>query len=167
MDLENIVIGLGAFLIVIIFRWIRRKKIRGIAQNVDLRNEQSAASLLSGQPYAYTILFFSVEIVDEQGNVVQLIPVELKGERISGFVNNGHEVEVIGVKNYRGILQPKHIRNLTTKAKVMASSPFTTLGLLWALIRGLFFLVQIVVIIPILLFVIWLLAWNFFFNAGF
>ena len=84
---------------------------RGVARNVEKRLENG-----------YTVLSFRVEQIDDEGNVIDYVQVELRDPRIRGALVDGDEVEVIGKIGKEGILLPKNILNLTTKAHVTKSS---------------------------------------------
>lgn len=94
-----------------VFR-IRGKEsvFRGIARNVEKRLEDG-----------YTVLYFRVEQIDSEGNVIDYVQVELREPRIRGTLVDGDEVEVMGKIGKDGILSPKTILNLKTNANITKS----------------------------------------------
>ena len=93
----------------------------GIVRNVERRLEDG-----------YTVLAFRIEQIDNEGNIVGYIQVELRDPRIKGTVVDGDEVEVIGEISKEGILIPKKILNVKTKAYISKSS--SNLGMVLFLI---------------------------------
>ena len=80
---------------------------RGIARNVQQRQENG-----------YTVLSFRVEQIGKEGNVLGYVQVEQRESRIKGTLVDGDEVEVVGKIDKEGIVSPKRILNLTTKAQI-------------------------------------------------
>lgn len=84
---------------------------RGIARNVEQRLENG-----------YTVLAFRIEQIDNEGNIIDYVQVELRDPRIKGTLVDGDEVEVVGKIGKEGILIPKKIFNLKTKAYISKST---------------------------------------------
>ena len=84
---------------------------RGIARNVEQRLENG-----------YTVMTFRIEQVDKEGNIIGYVQVELRDPRIKGTLVEGDGVEVVGKIGEDGLLVPKKILNLKTKAYVSKSS---------------------------------------------
>jgi hypothetical protein len=94
------------------FRMVGEEGVfRGIVRNVERRLEDG-----------YTVLAFRIEQIDNEGNIVGYIQVELRDPRIKGTLVDGDEVEVVGEIGKEGILIPKKILNVKTKAYISKSS---------------------------------------------
>jgi hypothetical protein len=82
-----------------------KRTFRGVARNVEWREENN-----------FPILTFRIEQTDDEGNVVNYTPAELRGMFVKGNLVDGDEVEATGEIDPEGILIPKRIINLRTKA---------------------------------------------------
>jgi hypothetical protein len=89
----------------------KRGAFRGIARNVHQRQEDG-----------FSVLTFRVERVDNVGNILDYVQVELREPRIRGTLVDGDKVEVEGEMDEEGILAPNRIFNLRTKAFVAKAS---------------------------------------------
>jgi hypothetical protein len=85
----------------------KESAFRGIARNVEQRLENG-----------YSVLNFRVEQIDNQGNVIDYVQVELREPRIRGTLVEGDEVEVVGKIDKDGILSPTRILNLKTQSHI-------------------------------------------------
>ncbi len=81
--------------------------VRGVARGVSWRKE--------GAEYPLDVLTFRVEQVDENGNIINYVPVTMKG-LIKGSIADGDEVEVVGHVDDDGWLNAESIYNLKTHA---------------------------------------------------
>ncbi len=97
----------------------RKSIISGIARNVSWKKE--------GAEYSVDVLTFRVERVDNEGNVIDYMPVRMEG-LIKGNLVDGDEVEVAGEIDDDGLLNAKSIYNMRTKSYIRTRK--TGLGLL-------------------------------------
>lgn len=104
--------------------WEMPKKkgiIEGVARNVSLVEEDKKqgcnpfSGLMSG--LIDKVLRFRVEVTDKEGNIVEVVPVEIRGTAILGDIANGDSVRVKGKKKY-GIVIAKEVVNKTTSSIV-------------------------------------------------
>jgi hypothetical protein len=75
-----------------------------------LRNSSTALTV--------QVLRFVLERFDENGNAHPLIAVEMKGQRISGFISEGHEVEIFDHVRPGQLVTPAQIYNHTANTFV-------------------------------------------------
>lgn len=65
---------------------------------------------------------FSVEITDDQGAILEHVPVEVRGERITGALpNEGSPVAVYGRRDRTGLVQTYKVINLVTKSSLQVT----------------------------------------------
>jgi len=96
-----------------------KKAFRGIARNVNWRKK--------GGEYPIDVLTFRIERMDNEGNVIDYVPVIMEGH-IKGNLVDGDEVEVVGKIDSDGLLNAETIHNIRTKAYIRTQK--TGLGLL-------------------------------------
>ena len=82
--------------------------IVGVARNLQQQSERAGYE---------TVLTFLLEQYDTSGNRIRVVPVEMRGSSIRGFILDGNQVEVLGNEK-DGLLRAKEIYNLTTASKV-------------------------------------------------
>ena len=82
-----------------------KRIFRGVARNVEWRKEDNI-----------NVLAFRIEQTDDEGDVINYVPAELREVIIKGTLVDGDEVEAVGNIDKEGILIPKRIVNLRTKA---------------------------------------------------
>ena len=100
------------------------KQITGYARNNTRRQDSSKE-----------ILEFRVETFDENGNTAEIYPVELRGPRISGTLQEGDKVQVTGRKTRYGI-KARGIRNISSNHKIgVRGIPKSTI-IIWKLSFG-------------------------------
>jgi hypothetical protein len=119
--------------------------IVGIARGIQQRQGLSTSTGLQE-----TILTFRLERYDGGGNRTRVVPVEIRGLSITGFISEGDQVEVFG-KAKDGLVRVKHVRNLTTNGSMRAKGISTTVKILWAILFLLFLAVAIFIISLIIL----------------
>ena len=89
-----------------------KKVFRGVARNVEWREQDNC-----------TVLAFRIEQTDDEGNVINYTPVELREIMIKGTLVDGDKIETVGEIDTEGILIPKRIVNLRTKGCITRYSP--------------------------------------------
>lgn len=107
------------------------KGTHGTARNVDIHEVSDGG--MGDEDY----MSFRLEVIDNEGNIKEIIPVEARVKEISGRITEGDKLIVLGRRNRRGLLKPKSIYNGTTNLsiKLRGYSFFnTTLGCLMGLI---------------------------------
>ncbi len=88
----------------------------GFARNIQpIRTEQSGYG--QGSSGSYQILSFRLEQYDSSGNRTNVVPVDMRGRSIIGYISDGDRVEVLG-KWEGGLLQSKLVHDLSTGATV-------------------------------------------------
>jgi hypothetical protein len=85
-----------------------------------VRNLSKGVGPYRGKPAALQIWTFRVETYDEQGNVGELMGVEMRGHEITGTLDNGDWVEIKERPKRGGGCRPKKVRNLTTNDLIEA-----------------------------------------------
>jgi len=91
-----------------------RKGLHGIVRNLNMRT--ITANFSTSQEIS---LSFRLEVIDEIGNVIQELPVELRAEVISGQVmHNGDEVIVNGKKNRYGYIVSTGVYIVNTNSEI-------------------------------------------------
>jgi plastocyanin len=90
--------------------------IRGQARTIQHRVEQDPWLART----SFIIWSFRVDRLDDQGNKLSPVPVEMRGRRIEGALVEGDWVEVPGKWRPGETLETKRIRNLSTGANVKA-----------------------------------------------
>jgi len=91
------------------------KGIRGTARDVEKREVSSKGHDKASEDY----LSFRLERVDDEGNVMELIPIEIRAENIPGrIIKDGDTVIVMGRRNRQGLMIPKFIFNVTTNSEI-------------------------------------------------
>jgi hypothetical protein len=113
-----------------------RKGLRGTARGVE--NKEFKDNVTGTDKF----LAFRLEIVDNEGNIKELVPVEVLAKTISGRIRDGDTIVVIGKRNRRGLLKPKGIYNESTKL-VIKMKNFTLFGTALGCLTGIFFLASI------------------------
>lgn len=88
-------------------------QFRGNVSGFRPRTEQA------GRGYV-TIWDFRIERFDPQGRPLPRVPVEMRGTRFDGAINEGDLVEVDGEWREGQTLHTGHVKNLTTAADVHA-----------------------------------------------
>ena len=89
--------------------WRFRRGFLGIARNIEKRQ------IRNRRDTEEDFLAFRLEILDEVGNVVQIIPVEIRALEVSGRLMDGDKIIVKGrIRRRSGILHPRAILNLKT-----------------------------------------------------
>jgi hypothetical protein len=94
----------------------RHGGVVGVARNIQLRSQQSGFDKFQRTTQ---ILSFRLEQYDRIGNRVRVVPVEMRGQNIIGFITDGDRVEVFG-KEKDGLLRADAIENLSQGALVEA-----------------------------------------------
>ena len=84
-----------------------KKAFRGIARNVNWRKEKEY----------FDVLTFRIERIDNEGNVIDYVPVTMEGY-IKGNLADGDEVEVVGKIDSNGLLNAESIYNIRTKSYI-------------------------------------------------
>ncbi|MEX2511951.1 MAG: hypothetical protein WD398_03515 [Cyclobacteriaceae bacterium] len=79
--------------------------IQGVARSVEKKD------VTDGEEGSDEFLAFRLEIVDKEGNVQELIPVETRAKEIVGSIKEGDTLVVLGKRNRQGLLKPKGIYN--------------------------------------------------------
>ncbi|MEU1627786.1 hypothetical protein ABZ746_21120 [Streptomyces sp. NPDC020096] len=87
--------------------------VEGQVRGVQSRSEQR------GESDYEAVWTFRVERYDEAGNRVMLTPVEMRGRKFEGAINDGDWVQARG-RMRAGTLRVKEVENLTTGAVVRA-----------------------------------------------
>ena len=106
--------------------------LAGTARNVQLRSEPPG----TGSYGATQVLTFRLEQYDSSGNRIKTLPVEMRGFSITGFINDGDEVEVFG-KLEDGLIRTKQVQNRATGATVQVKEPSKTAGITCLILIGL------------------------------
>lgn len=96
-------------------RNIKDYEVQGIATKVNKDEVLRKAYIVPMR--SLKIIRFRIEKIDEQGNVIKIIPVELRGKDFIGEISEGDEVKVIG-KMENGTVLAKEIINITTNARL-------------------------------------------------
>lgn len=111
-----------------------RTGTRGTARVIEKRQVSASQSGHGSEDY----MAFRLEIVDDEGDVKDYMPVEIRAAIVSGRVLEGDTVIVLGHRNRRGILIAKRIYNEKTSSEIkIMSQGFgdavlrVILGLLW------------------------------------
>ncbi len=92
-----------------------RKGLHGIVRNLNMRTITENYS--TSQEIS---LSFRLEVIDEIGNVIQELPVELRAEDISGQVmHDGDEVIVNGKKNRNGYIVSTGVYIVNTNSEIV------------------------------------------------
>lgn len=86
-------------------------QVCGVARAVQLRTQSDGKHVLS----------FRVERYDRSGNRLRPVPVELRGNELSGQLSDGDEVKVAG-RWRRGTIRARTVVNITTGAHVRAAA---------------------------------------------
>jgi hypothetical protein len=90
--------------------------LRGEVQNFRERTEKSDNPFA---PLNTNLVVWTFNLVRyEEGEPLPPIPVEIRGQNISGFVNNGDTVALLEEWNGQGLHRPKRVFNLTTGVEV-------------------------------------------------
>jgi len=92
------------------------------------RSIQQRAELLSGgkgQVATKTILTFRLEQYGTKGHQTRVVPVEMRGYSMTGFINEGDQVQVFG-KTQNGLVLASQAHNLTTGPQVEAAGYLKT-----------------------------------------
>lgn len=97
---------------------VRRGYVQGYVRGFQSRSETHPQPFKK-QPRTWTIWTFRVERLDEHGRRLELAPVELRGLRFDGVINEGDEVEVRRERLGDATLRPRSLRNVTTGASVV------------------------------------------------
>ncbi len=107
-----------------------RNGLRGVVRNVEKRDIPSKHPAQSQEES----LGFRLERNDENGNVVEVVPVEITAVRVLGRnIQEGDNVIVLGKRDRHGLLKSHGMWNLTTRAEIAGRSP----GCLAAILGGL------------------------------
>jgi hypothetical protein len=75
---------------------------------------------LINQSINWIIWSFRVDSFDTQGNLLNRVPIEMRGRSFLGAINEGDMVEVSQVWLQAAMIQPPNVRNLTTGVVVRA-----------------------------------------------
>jgi hypothetical protein len=128
-------------------------KIRGIVRGFQSRSESQSM----GQGHrTWTVWTFRLESHDQGSNLVQRIPVEMRGLSMEGSINDGDEVEIPGRWQPGQTVQPSEAYNVTTHSTVR-SKGVTRGQRTCSTVALVFFLVFIAVIVAVAVF-----GWNSF-----
>jgi len=109
-----------------------RSGIRGTARGVETKR------LSEGKMGHLDHLAFRLEVIDSDGNVKELIPVETKAREISGKIKEGDTIVVSGKRNRKGLFIPKGIYNESTHL-VLEIKGFTLFGTTLGCLLGVLF----------------------------
>ena len=138
-------------IVVVVTRWRKRKTlsksnisktdipprfragIQGVARGV----ENQDVSLSSGEG-TEEFLAFRLEVVDNEGNIQDLIPVETQAREILGKIKEGDTLVVLGKRNRQGLLKPKSIYNVSTRLEIKTKG-YTFFGTAVGCLMGLLF----------------------------
>jgi hypothetical protein len=101
--------------------------IVGVARNIQLRQALSVSTGLQE-----TILTFRLEQYDSGGNRTRVVPVEIRGLSLTGFISDGDWAEVSG-KVKDGMVRAKQVRNLTTGGVVGTKGISTAVKVVWVI----------------------------------
>jgi hypothetical protein len=101
------------------------KLFLGVVRNPQIRMEEVECwPVFSTRPRwrKHYIFTFEVEIADYEGNPVEYLPIEMRGEQINGVLpNDGTPVAVYGSRNRRDrVVRTQRVFNLRTKSIIMA-----------------------------------------------
>jgi hypothetical protein len=95
-----------------------RHGVMGTVRHVEKRE-------ITKNKEAFDYLGFRLEIADPNGNVTEIIPVEMCAGSIAGrIIKDGDSVMVLGKRNSSGLMTAKSIFNLTTSAEIKAVNKF-------------------------------------------
>lgn len=85
-----------------------RRGHRGIVRDVQIREVEEKKFRLKKRQEDY--LSFLLEVTDSEGNIVELIPIEMRDENIPGrVIRNGDPVIVKGKRTRKGLVKPNAI----------------------------------------------------------
>jgi hypothetical protein len=95
----------------------------GVARNPDQRTEEEEYwPLFSTYPRRrqHQIFTFEVEVPDEEGNPIEHVPVEVRGQEISGVLpSDGTPVAVYGSRDrHDGVVRTHKVINLRTRSSI-------------------------------------------------
>ncbi len=99
------------------------KGYRGTARDVEKREVSSKGVFVKeGEDY----LSFRLERNDDQGNVVELIPIEVRAREIPGrVIKDGDSVIVLGRRNRQGLMIPRKIFNVTNNLEIKVKKKYS------------------------------------------
>jgi len=121
---------------------IRHKKNDALTENVPKRFRNGTRGIVRNLAFGesfkkreYTI-GFRLEIIDDDGNVTELIPVEARAEEIpSNVMTEGDRVILIGSKNRKGVMITKHVFDITTNSEIKFGESDIVAGTVGAVIH--------------------------------
>ncbi|MDF9797100.1 putative membrane protein [Catalinimonas alkaloidigena] len=109
-----------------------RRGLQGVARSVEYKDISDDEVGLD------EFLAFRLEIVDKEGNVLELIPVETRAKKIVGRIKEGDTLLVLGKINRHGLLKPKEIYNVSTHLEIRLKG-YTFFGTAIGCLMGLLF----------------------------
>lgn len=86
-------------------------EVEGVARMVQMTQQER------GKYDMDTVLNFRIEQTDKEGNIINVLPVEMRGKRIQGYIAEGDRVKVKG-KIEDGTMMAKEVFNISTNSKV-------------------------------------------------
>jgi hypothetical protein len=95
----------------------KRHMIEGVARAVARHAEPSKSYLMAGGTKSGVTMFFRIEVTDKEGNIVEVVPVEMRGTEIRGRIVDGDTVQVKD-KRKDGVIRTKEVINKTTNSKI-------------------------------------------------
>jgi hypothetical protein len=93
----------------------RKGSIAGVARGCQLRQETGDRST------TWQVLTFRLDRFDAAGRPLTSVPVQMRGRRLKGYVNDGEWIEIQGTWKDGALLEPRRVRNLTTTSWVEVS----------------------------------------------
>jgi hypothetical protein len=105
--------------------------LTGVARAVHTRNETRG---MGDNTSTQTVVSFRVDRFDDEGRPQQPVPVEMRGYRYRGAINDGDWVEIDERWRPGELLEPKKVKNLTTGSVVEATNDHRVLKTLIGLV---------------------------------
>jgi len=87
-------------------------------------------------------LSFRLERNDSDGNVIELIPIEIRGGVGGQAIRDGDAMVVLGRRNRRGLLIPKAVFNITSQLQIEVGGHSGLLASIFFLPMGLLFVIS-------------------------
>jgi hypothetical protein len=97
----------------------RSKGIRGTVRGFQSRSEGGGTRAWGHSRVAndgFTIWTWNLMRIDESGNALRPMAVQIKGRHLTGIITDGDEIEIRDKSESGGLLIPRRVYNVTTKS---------------------------------------------------